>query len=373
VRNNAAIIKELDIEGYRSIQKLVLKFGQINVITGANGCGKSNVYKTIYLLAQAAKGELAQTLALEGGVPSLMWAGAKRRANFNKTEVRLNLRAICTDVSYELSCGTPIPVPYSMFLLDPEVKQEAVWLGDKKRPSTLLLERDNSTAFIFDKEQNKHTYPFFLSNSESVLAQLHEPHLYPEVAALSKQLQNWRFYHNFRTDQNSLLRQPQIGVRTTVLSNTGYDLAAALRTIMEVGNENKLNEAIEIAFPGSKLSIIDPYGKSRFEIQLQMKGILRPLTASELSDGTLRYLCMVAALLSPRLPLVMVLNEPEMSLHPDLIPPLAELIIYAAASSQVIITTHSQQLVKILQQNPLSNTINLTMTENGTQIKNDYS
>ena len=373
MKNNAAIIKELDIEGYRSIQKLVLNLGQINVITGANGCGKSNVYKAIYLLSQAAKGEFANTIALEGGIPSLMWAGDKRHANFNKTEIRLNLRVVCTDISYELSCGIPIYVPHSMFLLDPEIKQEAVWLGNKKRPSTLLLERDSSTAFIFDQQQNKHTYPFFLSNSESVLAQLHEPHLYPEVASLSKQLENWRFYHNFRTDQNSLLRQPQTGVRTPILSDTGYDLAAALRTIMEIGAEDKLHEAIELAFPGSKLTIIDPYRKSRFEIQIQMKGILRPLNASELSDGTLRYLCLVAALLSPRLPLVMVLNEPEMSLHPDLIPPLAELIIYAAASSQIIITTHSQELVRILQQSPLSNAIHLTMTKNGTQIKDDYN
>ena len=362
------MIKELDIEGYRSIQKLTLNFVKINVITGANGCGKSNVYKALYLLAQAAKGVFAHELALEGGIPSLMWAGERRKVNFNKKEVRLNLRVITTDFNYELYCGIPEPVPGTMFFLDPEIKQESIWLGDVKRPSTMILERKSSSAFIYDQEQNKRTYPFYLSTSESVLAQLQEPHLYPELALLSKNMQQWRFYHNFRTDQHSALRKPQIGVRTVVLSDDGHDLAAALRTIIEIGDEKTLNEVIELAFPGSKLNITDPYTKSQFEIQLHMPGLLRPLNASELSDGTLRYLCLVAALLSPRPPSVMILNEPEMSLHPDLIPPLAELIIYAAQLSQIIITTHSKQLAESLSKRSLVNIINLSMSANGTQV-----
>ena len=88
-------------------------------------------------------------------------------------------------------------------------------------------------------------------------------------------------YHNFRTNENSTMRIPQIGVRTVVLSNNGHDLAAALGTIIEIGAKDKLDELIELAFPGSKLAIIDPYVKSRFEIHFQMKGLLRPLDASE--------------------------------------------------------------------------------------------
>ena len=363
-----SIIKELDIEGYRSIQKLVLNLGQLNIITGPNGCGKSNIYKAIYLLTQAAKGGFSHTLALEGGIPSLMWAGERRKTNFNNKTVRLNLRAVCSDFSYELSCGVPEPGWGSMFFLDPEIKQESVWIGEKKRPSSIILERKSSTAFIYDRTGNKQVYPLCLSTSESVLSQIHEPHLYPELTALSRQMHQWRFYHHFLTDHNSIIRQPQIGIRTVVLSNNGHDLAAALGTIIEIGAKDKLDELIELAFPGSKLAIIDPYVKSCFEIQLHMKGLLRPLLASELSDGTLRYLCLVAALLSPRPPLVLVLNEPEMSLHPDLIKPLTELIIYASLASQIIITTHSKELVASLSRHPTALSINLSITKNGTQI-----
>ncbi len=99
-----------------------------------------------------------------------------------------------------------------------------------------------------------------------------------------------------------------------------------------------------------------------------MPDILRPLEAYELSDGTLRYLCLLATLLSPRLPTMLVLNEPEMSLHPGLLIPLAELIIHASESSQIIVTTHSDILANTIKQYSGVAPINLIMTKQGTQI-----
>ena len=82
---------------------------------------------------------------------------------------------------------------------------------------------------------------------------------------------------------------------------------------------------------------------------MRQHGLLRPLKASELSDGTLRYLLLVAALLSPRPPTLMILNEPETSLHPDLLPPLARLIEQAASRSQVVVVSHAAALVSALE------------------------
>ena len=87
----------------------------------------------------------------------------------------------------------------------------------------------------------------------------------------------------------------------------------------------------------------------RFEVTLGQHGLLRPLDAAELSDGTLRYLLWVAALLTPRPPALMVLNEPETSLHPDLIRPLASLILTAAKATQVVTVTHARSLVAALE------------------------
>ena len=107
-------------------------------------------------------------------------------------------------------------------------------------------------------------------------------------------------------------------MRTPVLAHDGRDLAAALQTINEVGQSQDLHEAIRQAFPGASLEIDHDEDNGMFAVLLRMPGLRRPLRARELSDGTLRYLCLLAALLSPHPPALLALNEPETSLHPDL-------------------------------------------------------
>src|SRR5262249_33617258 len=156
---------------------------------------------------------------------------------------------------------------------------------------------------------------------DSMLTHCADPREAPELLDLRDRMRNWRFYDHFRTDRDAPARRPQVGTRTPVLAHDGADLAAALQTIREIGARSELSAAIADAFPGSDISIASSSGY--FEVQMTQHGLLRPLTAAELSDGTLRYLLLVAALLSPRPPELMILNEPETSLHGDLIAPLA--------------------------------------------------
>ena len=108
-----------------------------------------------------------------------------------------------------------------------------------------------------------------------------------------------------------------------------------------------LDRAVDDAFPGARLTVTQAEG--RFEIEMHQHGLLRPLRAGELSDGTLRYLLWIAALLTPRPPTLMVLNEPETSLHPDLLPALGRLIALAAERSQVFVVSHASRLVATLE------------------------
>jgi predicted ATPase len=170
------------------------------------------------------------------------------------------------------------------------------------------------------------------------------------VLRLREEIRGWRFYDHFRTDAGAPARQPQLGTRTPVLHHDGRDLAAALQTIIEIGDVDALNDTITDAFPGSRLKIA-LYGDGRFSLELHQHGLLRPLTGAELSDGTLRYLLWVAALLSPRPCPMMVLNEPETSLHPDLIPALARLIVRASESTQIWVVSHSAALIDALEEN----------------------
>jgi len=132
-----------------------------------------------------------------------------------------------------------------------------------------------------------------------------------------------------------------------VLAHDGSDLAAALQTIVAGGRAGALDEAIDNAFPGSRVEV-QVGADGRFSLQLRQPGLLRPLGAAELSDGTLRYLLLVAALLTPRPADLVVFNEPETSLHPDLLEPLGALIAAVSGRSQIIVVSHSGDLIRAI-------------------------
>lgn len=180
----------------------------------------------------------------------------------------------------------------------------------------------------------------------------------PEVLRLRERIRSWRFYDHFRTDAEAPARQPRLGTRTPVLHHDGRDLAAALQTIDEIGDFGALQQAIGDAFPGAHLKI-DAQPGGLFSLRFHQAGLLRPLSAAVLSDGTLRYLLLVAALLTPRPPSMMVLNEPETSLHPDLLPALARLIRHAAQHCQVWVVSHAPCLVAALEEDEACHSIRL--------------
>jgi predicted ATPase len=229
-----------------------------------------------------------------------------------------------------------------------------------------MLKREQPSAWLRNAEGDLVTYPFSISKHESVLAQIIDPHLYPEISTVRNQILSWRFYHHFRTDSESPLRQPQIGVQTTVLSRDGSDLAAALQTILEIGDEAALRQTVADAFGGS--SLIIEAAETLFSMRLQVPGLLRPLQARELSDGQLRFLCLCAALLSPRPPSLLALNEPEASLHPDLIDVLARLVVKTSKDTQLWITTHSQALAERIEEHSGQRRVRLRMVNGETKV-----
>lgn len=362
------MITTLAVANYRSLNELIIPLGRLNVVTGANASGKSNLYRALRLLAETAQGGVVRALAKEGGLDSTFWAGPEkitRRMSLGEVPVqggprqhtqRLRLGFSSDNFSYAIALGLPIPSS-SAFAFDPEIKRESIWVGEQYRPASALVERDGSLIKVRENRAwdviAQHTNTF-----DSVFTQIADPVKTPEVIALREEIRNWRFYDHFRTDADAPARQPQIGTRTPVLHHDGQDLAAALQTIREIGDAKALNDAINDAFPGAHLQINMQAG-NRFGVALQQEGLLRPLSAAELSDGTLRYLLWVAALLTPRPPALMVLNEPETSLHPDLLPALARLIIRASEHTQVWVVSHASRLIAALESAPQCNAIAL--------------
>jgi predicted ATPase len=303
-------------------------------------------------------------LAREGGLQSTLWAGpehisgAMRRGEqpiqgTRRTKaVSLRMGFASDDYGYAMDFGLPPPAlgelgEPSAFGLDPEIKREALWVGPFLRPSATLVERGGGGVRIRDDDGKWRAGGHLLQPFDSMLSEFADPERAPELLTLRERLRSWRFYDHLRTDAEAPARQVQIGTRTTILGPEGADVAAALQTIREIGPRGALDQAIEQAFPRSRVEIRNNSG--RFEIAFHQHGLLRPLSGAELSDGTLRYLLWVAALLTPRPPALLVLNEPETSLHPDLLLALANLVITAAKDTQVIVVTHSRQFLAALQ------------------------
>jgi predicted ATPase len=253
------------------------------------------------------------------------------------------------EFGYAIDLGLPIPAQ-TMFSLDPEVKCESIWNGAILRPSAVLVERRGPLVKVRDENGQWQEVTRSLAAFDSMFNRLADPIRTPEVLRLRDEVRSWRFYDHFRTDAEEPARLAQVGTRTPVLAHDGRDLAAALQTIRENGDDTALNDAIEDAFPGAKLGINEESGW--FSLELKQHGLLRPLRAAELSDGTLRFLLWIAALLTPRPPALMVLNEPETSLHPDLLPALAKLIRVASRNTQIWIICHATRLIAALLEDP---------------------
>jgi predicted ATPase len=351
------MITKLAISGYRSLRDVRLSLGPLNVVTGANGSGKSSLYRALRLLADVAQGRVIQSLAAEGGLHSTLWAGPESLARsvkrgehpvqgtVRKASVSLKLGFAGDDYGYAIDLGLPQSAAPA-FGRDPEIKVESLWTGETLSRSNTFAARNGPLVRIRSDAGDWRQVFHNLAPFDSMMTHCSDPREGLELLLLRERMRDWRFYDHLRTDRDAPARRPQVGTYTPVLGSDGSDLAAALQTIRGIGSDVELRDAIADAFPGAGIEIVENEGY--FELEMRQHGLLRPLRAAELSDGTLRYLLLTAALMSPRPPGLMILNEPETSLHPDLLPPLARLIAQAARRSQLVVVSHAWALVSWL-------------------------
>jgi predicted ATPase len=359
------MIDRIAIAGYRSLRDIVLPLGPLTLVTGPNGSGKSSLYRGLRLLAEVAQGGVIRSLAAEGGLGSTLWAGPEQfsramkagtqpiQGTVRRHPVHLRLGFASADHGYAIDLGLPEPNS-RLFADDPEIKVEAVWTGGRLANRNLIAERRGPMVRVRRQDDGTWRTSFEqLSGFDSMMTHCADPADGLELLLLRERMRGWRFYDQLRTDRDAPARRPQVGTFTPVLAGDGADVAAAIRTIQAIGDGAALEDTIADAFDGATID-------GGAELRMHQPGLLRPLGAAELSDGTLRYILLAAALLSPRPPELMVLNEPESSLHPSLLAPLARLLHLAARRSQIVVVSHAEPLVSALADDGAAETIRLS-------------
>ncbi|MFY9289956.1 MAG: AAA family ATPase [Methylorubrum rhodinum] len=342
-------VRDIEAAGYRSLRSLRFPVGPLSVFVGGNGTGKTNLYRALALLQAAAAGTLTRELATEGGMDSVLWAGTRRRTEPARVRLRADLADDATGLTYGYAVEVGL-VPQAgdeiygaAFRLEPQVKAERLTVQAGTRP-TVVLDRDGPAGFVRDEEGRKRPLGTDLLATETALAALQDGMRFPELQIVRQAMGAWRFYHDVRTDAGSPLRKPCLAVTAPTLASDGHDLAAVFATLTHIrGDTAELDTAVDAAFPGARLVVPEPGREARFGLVFPDYP-KRVFEASELSDGTLRYLALAGALLAYRLPPFVALNEPEASLHPDLMEPLARMIARASRRTQVWLVTHSERL-----------------------------
>ena len=342
-------LRSMSAENYRSLRAIRMDLGAIDLFIGANGAGKSNLYRALQLIKAAADGQFARELAAEGGIYSALWSGGVPKHK----KARIVLAAEIVDdqtgvvYRYRIEAGFRPAKAAAGFSHEAQVKYEELYV-DTGRRSLCMMKREGDHISVRDETGRMSDYAEKAMTSETALYMLGDAGRYPEISTLRHAIGQWRFYHGFRSDAGSPLRRPCLAITAPMLDEDGGNIAAVLATLVHMRQDTvELDRAVHDAFAGAALVVAEPEEYASFGLTIPEfpKRVFQP---RELSDGQIRFLALAAALMSYRRPRFIALNEPEASLHPDMLPALARMIASASADSQVWVVTHSKALADAL-------------------------
>lgn len=344
-------ILDLHIQGFRSLKEIFWKPGDLNLIIGPNGSGKSNLLKALEMLSISARGGLNKQVVREGGMEPLVWDGSA-------SQIQIVLRTSPVDsygdsdrdsLKYELTfsrLGTT-----SAYRIEHEIlgNFNGYEKGEKASP-LIILERTPANAVIFtDQQQELTALPGEFPQEETLLSLAGSPFALNRLIPTYQQwLENWAIYHEFQTYREAPVRQPALSRNERMVAPDGSNLVQVLHTLYTSNRDFKrdVNLAMNAAFGDDFEELtFPPDVDQRVQLKVAWKSLKRLQTTSDLSDGTLHFLYLIAILANPTPPPLIAIDEPENGLHPSMLPIIAEYARDASKRSQVILTTHSAELL----------------------------
>ncbi|MDR0868659.1 MAG: AAA family ATPase [Planctomycetota bacterium] len=333
------LVSRISIKGFRRLLDVDLPVGPLTVLIGANGVGKTSILEAWDLLAASAANKLNDTAMELGGVANLVTRGKTR--SFSLT------------VALNVDGHQPLDYHLQIAANGADYRIEEETLSQKHKghaePLFHIKSRDGQIAY-YDAGKKKLLPPSWEHNvHETSLAQV--PNLYRESEALRRILSSVVHYHTLAVENNSPVKLPQAMRPAQNPGHNGENLVPFLYYLRETDKQRFecVVDAMRVIFPNLEDLSFPPVAAGMLSIAWKDRNYELPFYAHELSEGTLRFLWLVSLLQSPTLPPVTLIDEPEVSLHPEALRLLADLFREAAQRTRLLVATHSDRLVRCLR------------------------
>jgi predicted ATPase len=325
------MLEEIQIEGFRSLKSVTWNPARLNVLIGPNGGDKSNLLRALDLLRIVAAGDPRDAILRMGGMVPLLWDGEARQI-----DVRFRIRVNAHALKYWLQFGRVGTTG--------DVRVDL-----KESPNVVELQQSAGPTSIAD----------FMRNLSA-------------QAALHPEIKTWSIHGDMRVDQDAELRRAAVSRSEKRVDPDGQNLIAVLHTLYTTDREFEefIDSSMATAFPDDyeKLSF-PPAEDGRVQLRLKRKHRKRADSASDLSDGTLRFLLLLTILGSPDAGSLIAIDEPETGLHPRMMSIIAAAAANAALKSQIIFTTHSPSFLDAFPADDPPQTTVVTSNGSETQLK----
>ncbi len=329
---------QLSIQGFRRLCDVRLSLRPLSVMIGANGTGKTSVLDVLSLLAFSAQARLSSSISELSGLASVL--------TYEKAE----------ELRLSISNEVPGDDPLQYFLclrpqgLAYEITEET--LGNRQ-PDTLGYWHIRSLAHdvvYYDPEKRNLARPTWEHNPlETSLAQV--PKMFQEPEDFRRRLASSTSYHVLNVDPRSPVRLPQAMGPAELPGRNGEDLVSCLFYLRETDRNRfeAIEDSLRAAFPRFERLDFPPVAAGTLALAWRERGFSKPFYMHQLSEGILRFLWLTTLLQSPGLTALTLLDEPEVSLHPELLSLLADQLREASQRTQILVATHSDTLIRFLE------------------------
>ncbi|HXB22241.1 MAG TPA: AAA family ATPase [Candidatus Solibacter sp.] len=347
---SVGVIRSIRIENLLSFgaDNPPLELHPLNVLIGPNGSGKSSLIEVLGLLQSTGR-DLSEPIREGGGITEWLWKGtSKRKSATSETPVAsievLVARAMGARLlRYKLSFTK---LGSALEILDERIENELPD-GDNNKPY-FYYGYEKGRRILNVKEKKRELKREDVDPKQSILSQRKDPDQYPEVTYLGRTFSRFAFYRDWEFGINSEPRQIHVPDQQSEYLEENASNLALLLTRMKADPpiKNQLLRYLQ-EFYQEAVDLNADIKQGLLDLSLEERGGFTT-PAVRMSAGTLRWLSLLAILLNPTPPSLVCIEEPELGLHPDIIPALARLLKEASQRMQIVVTTHSEALVEEL-------------------------